>query len=253
MRLVIEVAKAAEVKLNNTEKKKFEVKRSAVRIKVEHGYRIKQVKAVRLVNESEAALLDCALTVVFVDHWPSLGVPVLQVAFVNEPVERVFDHGPGVLAVVPDRQPLLEHLLNRVELHVLVVAAKCGGGLALLSTVVDGAVVVASVSVQLNSKLLKLVVHLVVVLPQLPWRTQLLAAERAVELKLPWPPQTVPWLLARLGRLLSLGLVEALAESLGLTAEHLESPNHFVGQLVVTYELVHVGLVMVVQSWSSCA
>mgnify|MGYP001253724943 FL=1 len=58
MRLVVEAVKAVEVKLNNTEKKEFAVKRNAVRVKVENGYRNKQVKAVRLVNESEAALRD---------------------------------------------------------------------------------------------------------------------------------------------------------------------------------------------------
>ena len=58
MRLVVEAVKAVGAKLNNTEKKEFAVKRNAVRVKVENGYRNKQVKAVRLVNESEAALRD---------------------------------------------------------------------------------------------------------------------------------------------------------------------------------------------------
>ena len=57
MRLVVEAVKAAGVELNITAKKEFVVRRNAVRVKVEHGYRKMQVKAVRFVNESEAALL----------------------------------------------------------------------------------------------------------------------------------------------------------------------------------------------------
>ena len=145
----------------------------------------------------------------------------------------MLDHRLAVLSVEPNCEPLLEHLFNCVLLPILVVTSERGCRLAFFLTAIDWAEVVAPFSVQLHTKLLKLVVHLVVVLPQLSCWTHLLATERAIELKLSWPAQTMPWLFARLGCLLSLGLAKALAESLGLAPQHVEVPDHLVAKLVV--------------------
>ena len=112
---------------------------------------------------------------------------MLIIASVEQLFESFFDHVLCLFSVIPDRNTLLEHLFDAALSFIMVIPSASWCRFALFVSTFHWTIVVhRTITMQLHSVLLILVVHLLIVLDQLTSWALLATTKSAIIFTFAW-------------------------------------------------------------------